>query len=170
VARWVRFGLSVAGPFGCRCLTVRTTLRFHIPHVEPDQIPIRDVKGLIITPERSFAEAPPLVLLVVPGGFGQEELMDDEVVLQFMWEQAEGARYVFSVRTGALLRGAAGLLRGVRTTTHWSAFHLLGHIGAIPVSSRIVVDGKHVSAAGVTVGIDGALPVASLMRNERAAQ
>ena len=62
------------------------------------------------------------------------------------------------------------MLRGVRTTTYWSAFHLLGHFGAIPVNSRIVVDGKHVSADGVTAGIDGALTVASLMRNERAAQ
>jgi cyclohexyl-isocyanide hydratase len=109
-------------------------------------------------------------LLVVPDGFGQEELMDNDVVLQFIWEQAEGARYVFSVCTGALLCGAAGLLRGVRTITHWSAFHLLGHFGAIPVNSRVVVDGKHVSAAGVTAGIDGALTVAALMRNERAAQ
>ncbi len=83
----------------------------HAPFPRParrtGQIPIRDVKGLIITPEKSFAEAPPLDLLVVPGGFGQEELMDDDVVLQFIREQVEGARYVFSVCAGALLCGAA---------------------------------------------------------------
>ena len=55
-------------------------------------------------------------------------------------------------------------------TTHWSALHLLEYFGAIPVNSRVVVDGKHVSAAGVTAGIDGALRVASLLRNERIAQ
>jgi cyclohexyl-isocyanide hydratase len=77
---------------------------------------------------------------------------------------------VFSVCTGALLCGAAGLLLGVRATTHWSAFHLLEYFGAIPVHQRVVVDGKLVSAAGVTAGLDGALQVAALLRGERVAQ
>jgi cyclohexyl-isocyanide hydratase len=84
--------------------------------------------------------------------------------------QARNARYVFSVCTGALLCGAAGLLRGVRATTHWGAFHLLEYFGAIPVNARVVIDGKHVSAAGVTAGLDGALRVASLLRNDNIAQ
>ncbi len=132
--------------------------------------PIRDLHGLIITPEMTFAEAPPLDLLVVPGGFGQEALMDDDVVLNFIRQQATSARYVFSICTGALLCGAAGLLRGVRATTHWSVFHLLKYFGAIPVSARVVVNGKQVSAAGITAGLDGALRVASLMRDEHIAQ
>lgn len=135
-----------------------------------EKLPIRDLNGLIITPEKSFPEAPPLDLLVVPGGFGQEALMDDAVVLKFIQEQAHGAKYVLSVCTGALLCGAAGLLRGVRSTTHWSAFHLLKYFGAIPVNARVVVDGKRVSAAGVTAGFDGALRVVSLMRGDRIAQ
>ena len=64
-----------------------------------ETIPLRDVKGLIITPEKTFSEAPQLNLLVVPGGFGQEALMDDEVVLKFIQELAEGTKYVFSVCT-----------------------------------------------------------------------
>ena len=80
------------------------------------------------------------------------------------------AEYVFSICTGALLCGAAGILRGVRVTTHRSVFHLLGYFGAIPVNSRVVVDGKQVSAAGITAGVDGALRVASLLRNDRVAQ
>jgi cyclohexyl-isocyanide hydratase len=96
--------------------------------------------------------------------------MDDATVLDFIQAQAAGAQYTFSVCTGALICGAAGLLRGVRSTTHWSAFHLLEYFGAIPVNARVVVDGKHISAAGVTAGIDGALRVASLLRNERTAQ
>ena len=138
--------------------------------IAKDKAPIRDVKGLILTPERTLAEAPPLDVLVVPGGPGQEALMEDEEVLAFLRERAAGARYVYSVCTGALLCGAAGLLRGVRSTTHWASFDLLKYFGAIPTDERVVQDGKHLSAAGVTAGIDGALILAALLRGERAAQ
>lgn len=158
--------IDFTGPFEVLSRIPDST--FHV--LWKETIPIRDVKGLIITPEKTFRESPQLNLLIVPGGFGQEALMDDDVALKFIQEQAEGTKYVFSVCTGALVCGAAGLLKGVRATTHWSAFHLLEYFGAIPVNSRVVVDGKHVSAAGVTAGIDGALRVASLMRNERVAQ
>src|SRR5262249_47226464 len=77
---------------------------------------------------------------------------------------------IFSVCTGALLCGAAGLLRGRRATTHWSAFHLLHYFGAIAVNERVVVDGTWVFAAGVTAGIDGALRLAADLRGEEAAQ
>lgn len=96
--------------------------------------------------------------------------MEDETVLSFIREQAVNAKYVFSVCTGALICGAAGLLKGVRATTHWSAFHLLEYFGAIPTDERVVIDGKFVSAAGVTAGIDGALRVAALLRSDRVAQ
>jgi len=141
---------------------------FHV--IAKDRNPVRDIRGLILTPEIAFSEAPALDLLVVPGGSGQEDLMEDEAVLSFIRLQARNARYVFSVCTGALLCGAAGLLRGVRATTHWGAFHLLEYFGAIPVNARVVIDGKHVSAAGVTAGLDGALRVASLLRNDKIAQ
>lgn len=96
--------------------------------------------------------------------------MDDEIVLSFIRNQAAHAEYVFSVCTGALICGAAGLLKGVRATTHWASFELLPYFGAKPVDSRVVVDGRHVSAAGVTAGIDGALTLAALLRGDRAAQ
>ena len=141
---------------------------FHV--IGKDLAPVRDLSGLILTPETTFSQAPPLDLLVVPGGIGQEELMEDEVVLSFLRAQARHARYVFSICTGALLCGAAGLLRGRRATTHWAAFHLLEYFGAIPVSARVVVDGHLVTAAGVTAGLDGALRVAALLRDESTAQ
>jgi cyclohexyl-isocyanide hydratase len=74
------------------------------------------------------------------------------------------------VCTGALICGAAGLLKGGRATTHWSAFHLLPLFGAIPVNERVVVDGAWVFAAGVTAGIDGALRLATELRGEGAAE
>src|SRR5215471_6987386 len=70
--------------------------------------PVRDVKGFVITPDKPLADAPQLDLLVVPGGFGQEAVMDDEIVLEFIQQQAKSAKYVFSVCTGALICGAAG--------------------------------------------------------------
>jgi cyclohexyl-isocyanide hydratase len=132
--------------------------------------PVRDIKGLILTPEKTLAEAPPLDVLVVPGGPGQEALMEDEAVLSFIRDRAAKARYVYSVCTGALICGAAGLLKGVKSTTHWASFDLLKYFGAIPVDERVVLDGKHLSAAGVTAGIDGALKLAALLRGDRAAQ
>jgi cyclohexyl-isocyanide hydratase len=158
--------IDLTGPF--EVLTRIPNSTFHL--IWKELTPVRDIRGLIITPETTFADAPRLDLLVVPGGFGQEALMDDEVVLKFIQEKAATAAYVFSICTGALICGAAGLLRGVKSTTHWSAFHLLPYFGAIPVNSRVVTDGKHVSAAGVTAGLDGALRVASLVCNERVAQ
>lgn len=132
--------------------------------------PVRDIKGLCLTPDAPLAEAPRLDVLHVPGGRGQEALMEDEEVLGWLRRQASGARSVFSVCTGALLCGAAGLLRGRRATTHWASFHLLPFFGAIPVSARVVVDGNWVFAAGVTAGIDGALRLAAELRGDAAAQ
>src|ERR1022692_2888668 len=149
--------MDFTGPF--EVLSRIPDARFHV--LWKDKAPVRDIKGLILTPEMTFAEAPQLDVLVVPGGWGQEQLMDDEAVLSFIRAQAAHATYVFSVCTGALLCGAAGLLKGVRANTHWAAFHLLEYFGAIPTDERVVVDGKHVSAAGVTAGIDGALRLVS---------
>jgi cyclohexyl-isocyanide hydratase len=117
-----------------------------------------------------LADAPRLDVLHVPGGYGQEALMEDEEVLGWLRRQAMGARTVFSVCTGALLCGAAGLLKGRRATTHWASLHLLPYFGAIPVNQRVIVDGSWVFAAGVTAGIDGALRLAAKLRGDEAAQ
>lgn len=102
------------GPFEVLSLLPDST--FHV--IAKTRDPVRDGRGLILTPEESFGEAPQLDVLVVPGGHGQEALMDDEQSLSFVRRQAEGAKYVLSVCTGALICGAAGLLRGRRATTH----------------------------------------------------
>jgi cyclohexyl-isocyanide hydratase len=128
------------------------------------------LRGLRLMSDAVLTEAPQLDLLHVPGGFGQEELMDDEEVLAWIREQAAGVRCLFSVCTGALICGAAGLLRGRRATTHWASMDLLPLFGAIPVDERVVTDGNIVCAAGVTAGIDGALHVAADLRCAEVAQ
>lgn len=96
--------------------------------------------------------------------------MEDEAVLGWIRRQAAGAKIVFSVCTGALVCGAAGLLKGRRATTHWNSIHLLPFFGATPVDERVVVDDGFVFAAGVTAGIDGALRLAAMLRGEDVAQ
>ena len=135
-----------------------------------DSSAIRDVKGLLLTPDISFDESPPLDVLLVPGGAGVNAVMEDEVTLDFLRKQAAGASLVLSVCTGALLLGAAGLLAGRNATTHWASHHLLALFGANPINERVVVDGNLVTAAGVTSGIDGALRAAAILRGEAAAQ
>ncbi len=132
--------------------------------------PVCDIQGLILTPEMSLAEAPELDVLMVPGGYGQQDLMSDEEVLSLIRNHFAAGRLVFSVCTGALLCGGAGILRGRQATTHWSAWNLLPYYGATPVRSRAVVDGNLVTAAGVTAGLDAALVVASLLRGDAIAQ
>ena len=132
--------------------------------------PVRDLRGLRLMADAALTEAPQLDLLHVPGGFGQEALMDDEDVLAWVRNQAAGVRCLFSVCTGALICGAAGLLKGRRATTHWASMHLLPFFGAIPVNKRVVTDGNLVCAAGVTAGIDGALQVAADFRGAEVAQ
>jgi cyclohexyl-isocyanide hydratase len=132
--------------------------------------PVRDARGLVLRAEETLAQSPRLDVLHVPGGMGQQALMEDEEVLGFIGEQAKNARFVFSVCTGALILGAAGLLKGRRATTHWASLDLLPFFGAIPVNQRVVVDGNLVTTAGVTGGIDGALQLAALLRGDAAAQ
>jgi cyclohexyl-isocyanide hydratase len=158
--------IDLTGPFEVLSRIPNSTYRIYGKTAEP----VRDLKGLRLTPDAALADAPRLDVLHVPGGFGQEASMEDEQVLTWLERQASGARSVFSVCTGALLCGAAGLLRGRRATTHWASFHLLPLFGAIPVNERVVVDGSWVFAAGVTAGIDGALRLAAELRGDDAAR
>jgi cyclohexyl-isocyanide hydratase len=131
---------------------------------------VRDHRGLGLAPDATLADAGPIDLLVVPGGPGQEDFMEDDAVLSFITKRAGAAQCVYSVCTGALLCGAAGLLKGRSATTHWASVDLLEYFGATPVDKRVVVDGTLVSAAGLTAGIDGALTVAALLRGEAVAK
>lgn len=132
--------------------------------------PVRDHKGLVLTPQVTLERAQTHDVLVVPGGPGQEALMHHSALLAHIASQVHAGRVLFSVCTGALLCGAAGVLRGRRATTHWAAFELLPLFGAKAVDERVVVDGNIITAAGITAGIDGALRLAALLRGDEAAQ
>jgi cyclohexyl-isocyanide hydratase len=157
---------DITGPLGV--LARVPNAKVHL--IGTQTTPFRDKRGLILTPDMTLYEAPDLDLLEVPGGPGQQALMNSEPVLAFIRNHMASGKPLFSVCTGALICGAAGVLKGRRATTHWAAFDLLPHFGAIPVQERVVVDGNLVSAAGITAGIDGALTVVSLLRGDAAAQ
>jgi len=132
--------------------------------------PVTSSTGLVLTPTMRVADCPRLDVLCVPGGLGVNALMQDESVLDFVREQARGARYLTSVCTGALVLGAAGLLRGKRATTHWAALDLLAAFGAIPVAERVVRDGALLTGGGVTAGIDFALTLSAELSGQPAAE
>lgn len=158
--------MDLTGPFEVLSRVPNSTYRIF----GKTAAPVRDGRGLRLTPDAALAEAPQLDVLHVPGGGGQEGVMDDDEVIGWVRKQAQGARLVFSVCTGALILGAAGLLKGRHATTHWNSFHLLPLFGAIPVNRRVVIDDTFVFASGVTSGIDGALRVAAMLRGDEAAQ
>lgn len=158
--------IDLTGPFEILSRMPNSTYRLYGKTIDT----VRDIRGLRLAADALLADAPQLDVLHIPGGYGQEMLMEDEEVLSWVRKQAAGAKCVLSVCTGALICGAAGLLKGRRATTHWSAFELLPIFGAIPVNQRVVADGNMVFAAGVTAGIDGGLRVAADLRGEEAAQ
>jgi cyclohexyl-isocyanide hydratase len=96
--------------------------------------------------------------------------MDDEATIAFVRVQAEGARFVTSVCTGALVLGAAGLLAGKQATTHWASHSLLETLGAKPVHARVVRDGNLVTGGGVTAGIDFALTLIAELAGREVAE
>jgi len=132
--------------------------------------PIRASGGLVLQAECSLAKVTKPDVLVVPGGAGVRPLLGDEALLSWLRKVHTGSKWTASVCTGALLLGAAGILRGLRATTHWRSHELLSSYGAEPVHERVVEDGKVMTAAGVSAGIDLALTLASRLAGERVAQ
>ncbi|WP_120005942.1 DJ-1/PfpI family protein [Nesterenkonia muleiensis] len=135
-----------------------------------DLEPVPTDSGFSILPTITLEAAPQADLLFVPGGQGAFEVFDDDAALGFIAEQAAGAQYVTSVCTGSFALGAAGLLQGRRATSHWASLDMLEHFGAVPVSQRVVQDGKIITGAGVTSGIDFALTVAAEVYGKDVAQ
>lgn len=132
--------------------------------------PVPSDSVLTLTPTVTFADCPQLDVICVPGGRGTDDLLNDDEVLDFLRKQAESAKYVTSVCTGSLALGAAGLLKGYRAATHWSAMEMLGQFGATATRTRVCVDRNRITGGGVTAGIDFALTLVSILLNRTAAE
>jgi cyclohexyl-isocyanide hydratase len=142
-----------------RCLLIASTMA-----------PVADGRGLAIVPTATFADAPKLDLICVPGGPGTMQAAADPDTIAFVRNAAAGAAWITSVCTGSLILGAAGLLRGKRATCHWAYRRLLTHFGAIPVAERVVQDGNIITGGGVTAGLDFALTVVARIAGRKAAE
>ncbi len=119
--------------------------------------PVPTDAGFSIVPTATFAQVPRADLLCVPGGMGAADVINHPQALDWVRQVGAGAQWVTSVCTGALVLGAAGLLRGYRATTHWAWHDLLSLFGAEPVQARHVIDRNRATGGGVTAGIDFAL-------------
>lgn len=158
--------LDLTGPY--EVLSMLPGAQMHL--VWKDTKPLRAGSGLILQPTDTFAECPQLDIVCVPGGSGMNALLNDQETIDFLRRQAPGARYVTSVCTGALVLGAAGLLKDKRAATHWMSMEFLPAFGAIPVHERVVVDGNVVTGGGVTAGIDFGLRVVAEVAGEDVAK
>lgn len=129
-----------------------------------------DAGSLALVADYSLEDVTAPDILVVPGGPGQAALMDDEKVMDWVRRVHETTRWTTSVCTGSLVLAGAGLLKGLRATTHWLAMDVLRELGAEPTLERVVRQGKIITAAGVSAGIDMALTLVALERGEEMAQ
>jgi putative intracellular protease/amidase len=141
--------------------------------VSADGCPVQSSHGVRITPDHSFASAPPLDVLMVPGGAGTRRLVDDAALLAFVRRQDEGSSWTTSVCTGAAILAKAGVLDGRAATTNKLAFEWVGsQSDAVTWRSRArwVVDGKYVTSSGVSAGTDMALALVERLYNRTAAR
>lgn len=158
--------LDLTGPYEVFSRMQGTTLDL----VWKDTGPIASDTGFVIQPTMSFEGAGQYDVIVVPGGPGQQDLMEDARTLAFLRAQAAWAKWAMSVCTGSLVLAAAGLLTGRRAACHWLSLPLLSLFGAQPVAERVVRDGNILTTAGVSAGIDGALALVAEIQGRKAAE
>jgi transcriptional regulator GlxA family with amidase domain len=144
--------------------------RVHL--IAPTLTPVPAGNGVSITPDVTYETCPTgLDVIFVPGGGdGTVRMMQHAPTLAFLQKQAESARWVTSVCTGALVLGAAGLLDGYRATTHWVTHDVLRLLGAVPVQQRVVEDRNRITSAGVTAGLDMAFTLTARLAGENYAR
>jgi transcriptional regulator GlxA family with amidase domain len=159
--------LDAVGPYEVLSRIPNANVRF----VAPEPGPKRTDNGfLALNADHTLTEFPHPEIVLVPGGWGHQAMMDHAAVLNWLRGAHQSSRWTSSVCTGSLVLGAAGLLRGLRATTHWTWMDDLGRLGATPVTERVVIDGKVITAAGVSAGIDMALRLAAIEAGEKFAQ
>ena len=129
-----------------------------------------DTGALGVQADLALGELADPDVVLVPGGAGSRPLMEDTEVLDWLRAAHERSTWTTSVCTGALVLGAAGILEGKRATTHWAFLERLAELGAETVNERVVEDGKVMTAAGVSAGIDMALTLAARIAGDAVAQ
>lgn len=159
--------LDAIGPYEVlsRLPDARVTWLAHEPGL------VRTDNGMLaIQATAAFEDLPAPDVIVVPGGTGTRDLIDDERLLAWLRAAHATSTWTTSVCTGSLLLGAAGILDGVPATSHWLELEALADYGAVPTDERVVFDGRIVTAAGVSSGIDMGLALAGRIAGDVYAQ
>jgi putative intracellular protease/amidase len=159
--------LDAVGPYEVLSRLPDARVRFVAQEPGPKQT---ETGMLSLTAEAALEDVPSPDVLVVPGGFGTRPLMEDEAMLDWIRGVHETSQWTTSVCTGSLLLAAAGLLDGLEATSHWGALDVLAQYGAKPTQRRVVEQGKIITAAGVSSGIDMALTLAAHIAGDEVAQ
>jgi transcriptional regulator GlxA family with amidase domain len=160
--------LDAIGPFEVLAHLPDATIQW--VGLAPGVVRTEEGAGVGINVDKPFEDVPRPDIIVIPGGHGEQQLRTDDRFMAWLLAAHETSTWTTSVCTGSLLLGAAGLLRGKRATSHWLALDTLPEFGAEPTLERVVVDGKIVTAAGVSSGIDMALLLASKVAGDEVAQ
>lgn len=158
--------LDLTGPF--EAFARIPNAKVHV--VWKSREPVVSDVGLQIVPTATLEDCPDLDVICIPGGPGMNALLEDDVVLDFVRRQGARARYVTSVCTGALVLGAAGLLKGYEAATHWASMEFLPAFGATPVRARVCVDRNRITGGGVAAGIDFGLYLAARLTDQKTAE
>ncbi len=146
--------LDAIGPYE----VLRSVPGWEVKFVAPAKGEVRTDSGALgLSADYSLNEVTSPDIVLVPGGEGNRPLMKDDTVLSWLRDVDQATKWTTSVCTGSLVLGAAGLLEGKRATCHWLFLEQLREFGADPVGGRFVEDGKMITAAGVSAGIDMAL-------------
>lgn len=130
-----------------------------VAYVWHSRDPVMSDCDLALVPTATLAKPVQYDMVCVPGGYGCTDVMHDAVALQWLRDQAAGAKLMTSVCTGSLILGAAGLLKGYKAGCHWGWGHSLPLFGAVWVQERVVIDRDRITAGGVTAGIDFAFRI-----------
>lgn len=148
--------LDAVGPYEVLCATARRRVKF----VASTPGPKRTDVGLVLPADAALDEVPTPDIIVIPGS-GKVPFLEDPAAVEWVRRAHETSRWTTSVCTGSMLLGAAGILQGKRATSHWAVPDYLRNFGAEPVAERVVVEGKVITAGGVSAGIDMALTLAA---------
>jgi putative intracellular protease/amidase len=159
--------LDAIGPY--EVLARLPEARVHFLAVEPGAKRTGN-RMLALTADGALSDLPHPEVIVFPGGHGTDTVMHDEAVLAWVRTAHESSQWTTSVCTGSLVLAAAGILDGLEATTHWMYMDQLAELGATPVTRRVVEQGKVVTAAGVSSGIDMALTLAAHIAGDEVAQ
>jgi putative intracellular protease/amidase len=159
--------LDAIGPYEVLSRIPGATVKFVAKEIGAQR---SDQGSLALVADYTLEQVPAPDIIVVPGGPGQNALMDDEPVLAWVRQAHATSKWTTSVCTGSLVLGAAGLLKGLRATSHWLAYDALRALGAEAVAERVVIECKIITAAGVSAGIDMALTLVACVCGEAVAQ